>query len=369
MSNLWLIHLSIMLAATVATAITTPLCRSLSWRWGFVDKPLGQAHKKHDDATPLLGGAAMIIGWLATVYSGLLAARLLLPALPDELRTMLVEANTREVWSLLAVISLGAVFLGIVGVVDDRRPMGPLIKLACQLVLCGIVALFPKLQITLFWQGGVMKWLITLGWFIFVVNAFNFFDNMDGLAAGVAFIASLLFAVVGALRGQVFVTALGACTAGTALGFLLYNRNPASIFMGDAGSHFLGYLLAAQGALTKFYMDEASPTVAPVFIPVFILALPIFDTFAVIVIRLRQGRPIYSGDHNHISHRFLRLGVSRRTAVFLVHLLALALGLGGVAMLWLPLNGVVLIFVQAGAILTLVSILQCTNGEEEPPGD
>ena len=355
--NWYLLYLFIGLTAALVSALTTPFCRRLSWRINWLDRPLGEFHKKHDRITPVLGGLAMLIAWLFIIFGGYLAASLLLPRLPREVADAIHGLRDPELRRLLLVIALGGIMLCLLGMIDDKRPLGPFVKLGLQVLLCSVVASYPHLQVKLFVAHPLLNWGVTLFWFIFIINAFNFFDNMDGLAAGVAVIASALFAVVAALRGQFFVAALGATTAGTALGFYLHNCAPATIFMGDAGSHFLGFMLAVQGTLTKFYLDDQSPTIMPMFIPLLILALPIFDTFAVVLIRLQIGKPIYSGDHNHISHRFRRLGMGPGQAVGMVHLLALAIGLGGVAMLWLPGPGAILISLQVVAMLTLVSFL------------
>lgn len=353
--NWWMIYTGIGLTATLITMITTPICRHVSRRLNFYDVPLGQFHKKHGQSTPLLGGMAILIGWMVTVYAGLWYALSFRPIMPDGVQE--IVPGILSVRPLLSVISVGAVALTIMGLLDDRKPLGPFVKFALQFLICAGVALYPKLQITVFFQSHAITWLITVFWYMFIINAFNFFDNMDGLASGMAVIGGALFTVVAAFRGQIFVAALGAATAGAALGFYLYNRYPASIFMGDSGSHFLGFMLAVIATLTMFYNPSASPTIAPILIPVLVLAVLIFDTFAVVVIRLRHGKPIYYGDHNHISHRFCRMGMSRQSAVFLVHLLSLTIGLGAITLLWLDTKGVVLVLLQSAALLLLVTIL------------
>lgn len=351
----WVIYIVIGVVSTVAAAITTPIFRNISWKLNILDIPLGEFHKKHGQSTPLLGGMAMLVAWLITLYSGLLYAVAFGQNLPDQFAD--VVAGVQTVQSLLLAITAGAILLTGMGFVDDRRPLGPFLKFGLQLIICGLVAVHHKLRITLFLDSNLFTWALTVFWFMFIINAFNFFDNMDGLAAGTAVITGILFTVVAAARSQIFVAALGAATAGVALGFYVYNRYPASIFMGDSGSHFLGFMLAVIGALTMFYNPAASPTAAPILIPVLVLAVLIFDTFAVVIIRLRNGDPIYYGDHNHISHRFQQMGLSRPVAVCLVHLLTLIIGLGALTLLWLDRIGVVLVFIQSAAVLLLVSIL------------
>ena len=353
--NWWLIYGSALVGAVVSTVIAVLVFRRLSWKLDFVDHPMSQGHKRHGDATPLLGGAAMIVSWSIVCLTGTWMALRLESRLPRWITVYTSGLDKRT--GLLLVIIGGGVVLGIIGLIDDKRPMGWKLKLACQAAVCAVVTYSDQLQITVFQLNPVVTWTLSFCWFMFIINAFNFFDNMDGLAAGVAFIVSLLFGIVAALRGQQFVAVLGAATAGTTMGYYLFNRAPASIFMGDCGSHFLGYLLAVQGALTTFYRDAESPTLAPLFIPVIVLSPVIYDTFAVTFVRLRQGRSIFAGDHNHISHRFVRMGYSRRTAVLLVHVITLTLGLGALALMFLPPTGAIIIFMQTGAVLTLISLI------------
>ena len=175
----------------------------------------------------------------------------------------------------------------------------------------------------------------------------------------------MLFAFVAGVRGQYFVAVLGATTCGTASGFLVYNRPPATIFMGDAGSHFLGYMLAVTGTLTTYYTPAESPTPAPVLIPLLILGLPIFDLAAVVVMRIYHGKPVYVGDHTHISHRFTNLGLPRGQAVLVVYLLMFAVGAGAVTLLWLPLAGSVIVLLQTIAVLATVSLVQLYGSGKE----
>jgi UDP-GlcNAc:undecaprenyl-phosphate GlcNAc-1-phosphate transferase len=359
----WTIHFGILVAATVVTAISTPLCRRLARKAAFLDHPLGEHHKQHDDSTPLLGGLAMLIGWIVTVFGGLAAAHLFMhhldPALTNRLGPELVAQlqGIPKVFGRLGAIAGGAGVLCIMGIIDDKKQLGPFVKVACQIIVCSVVALAPDLRVTMFWEHPMITWGLTVLWYVFIINAFNFFDNMDGLASGMALIASVLFAITAGLQGQYYVAALAAVTAGTALGFYAFNRHPASIFMGDAGSHFLGFLLASIATLTIYHRPEDVSTVAAWLTPLFILALPVFDTFAVIVIRIRNRKPIYYGDHNHISHRFLKMGFDRPTAVLLVHILAFAIGLGALPLLWLPSAPAALVLVQSLVMLLLVSIL------------
>jgi UDP-GlcNAc:undecaprenyl-phosphate GlcNAc-1-phosphate transferase len=345
--------LTVIAVASGTSALLVPLVKRLAEVTDFMDRPLGEHHKKHAKATPLMGGLAMAAAWLTIVWGGVLAISM--GKAPEWVLT--ASTSMEKTLPLLGVITGGALGLMFIGLADDKKPMGPFVKFGLQIVICVIVALYPGVRITLLWTIPWVTIGITVLWMLFIINAFNFFDNMDGLAAGVGAIAASLFAVIAAFRGQVFVGGLAAATAGVAIGFYLYNKNPASIFMGDAGSHFLGFLLAVLATLTIVYDPESSQSTAALLIPAFILALPIFDTFAVCIIRIRLGKPIYYGDHNHISHRFVKMGLTRKTAVFIIHLLALSLGLSAITLLWLDTTGAIVVLVQATAMLALISVL------------
>ncbi|MFW6367428.1 MAG: MraY family glycosyltransferase, partial [bacterium] len=174
-------------------------------------------------------------------------------------------------------------------------------------------------------------------------------------------LTALFFALVAGVREQFFVATLASVTAGVAAGFLLHNRPPATIFMGDAGSHFLGFTLAVLGILTTYYAPDTTPTPAPVLIPLLILAVPILDLIAVVIMRIRSGKPVHVGDHTHISHRFESMGFSRARSVLLVYLLVFTTGASGVFLVWVPAVGVVLALLQAAAVISAVGILQYTN--------
>ncbi len=355
-----LIYTAVAFGALFAGIVSTWAFRRLSWKLNFLDVPEREGHKRHEHATPLLGGAGMLTAWLLVIVGGVVIPFVCPDCLPEDFST----SGLRERIPLLSVIVSGAIALFIMGLVDDRKPLSWRIKLGLQAIICGIVVSDPKIRVSLFQQNPYLMWIVSLLLFLFIINAFNFFDNMDGLAAGVAFIASTIFAIISGIRGNHFVTLLGITTAGVSLGYYFFNRYPASIFMGDSGSHFLGYMLAIQAALTVFW-EKGTPTIAPVLIPAFVLALPIFDTFAVIYIRWRNKKPLFQGDLNHISHRFLRMGVSRKTAVLLVHLLTLTLSMGALTLLFLDTIGVVLIFVQSFAVLAMVSILHKHNEDKK----
>ena len=231
-------------------------------------------------------------------------------------------------------------------------------KFAGQFIIAVITALFSHTKISVFVGIPGFSFVFTVMWFLFIFNSINFFDNMDGLAAGTSCIAFLFFTAAAIWNEQYFVATLGASLAGCVMGFWFFNHSPASIFMGDSGSHFLGYMLAVISAKTTYYTPDISAFHMNVLIPVFILAVPIFDTIAVMVIRMINGKPVYIGDHNHISHRFHHMGMSRKKAVLLVHILGIISGLGAMPLLWGDKKSCILLLIQGLAILLLLSLMQ-----------
>ena len=350
----WPIYLGAWLATALVATVLTRIARDLAPRLGFVDKPLNEAHKQHASITPVFGGAAMLSAWLLCIGGGAAVALLLRHLLPESIAEHL--ANAGAVSGRLLIIVGCATGMSLLGLIDDRLALKAWQKFLGQIVFAGIAAAW-GVRITALFGSPIITWGLTVFWILLIVNALNFLDNMDGLAAGISALAAFLFLFTAAARGQHFVAVLAAVTCGAASGFLVYNRPKASIFMGDAGSHFLGFNLAVIGALTTFYTQE-SRTLAPLLTPVLILGVPIFDTFAVILIRIRAGHPIYVADNRHISHRFQHLGLSRPIAALLVCLLSFTVGCGAVALIWLPPAGAAVVLLQSALVFVIISIIQ-----------
>ena len=353
------------LATALLSAALTWRCHVWAPRWGFLDRPLSEAHKAHRKATPVLGGLAMSCAWLAVTLGGLALLSWAPALLCAGARGLL--PGLEAVRGRLLTVALGAVCMTALGMRDDRHAMPAGRKFLLQFLVAALVALdvrislfhsLPGLDGTLPWLAPALNWLVTSLWIMTVVNALNFFDNMDGLAGGTAMIAAAFFLLIALLRGQAFVALLSAATCGAAAGFLVFNRPPASIFMGDGGSHFLGYCLALSGILTTFFQHGESPTATPLLIPLLVLSLPLFDAVAVVCIRLREHRPIYIGDTRHISHRFAQLGLTRAQSVYLIWLLCVIQGTGALTLVWLPFHGACLVFLQAIAMFLVITIIQ-----------
>jgi len=362
------------------SVVLTALAIRVSSRVGFVDVPGGR--KAHERPMPLGGGVAMFLAWCLPLLALLALANAWksedktpprdvpasanaaahattnLPA-PLTLRQLLADAAS-ETQPVLLLLGGGAVLV-LLGLADDRRGLPVSLRALVMLgVAAGLYYASPQLRITLFTGIEGLALGYTVLWIFGITNSFNFLDNTDGLSAGVAMVASALLAIVGIQTGQHVMTWLALALAGTTAGFLVFNFPPAKIYMGDAGSLFLGFTLAVLTILFTFYKSGPAPSgsLYSVLMPLFILALPVFDTLTVIAIRLREGRPIWVGDRSHFSHRLLALGMNKREAVLFIYLVTFCLGLASTLLHSLDVTGAVIILVIGVTIFVLIALLE-----------
>jgi UDP-GlcNAc:undecaprenyl-phosphate GlcNAc-1-phosphate transferase len=303
-----------------------------------------------------MGGAAMCSAWLITILAGFLVPLIMRDAIPQYISgdiSGIFLTNKR-----IVIIAAGALMMTVLGFLDDRSPMSAKFKFSGQFVIAALVVTFAQIKVSIFLNSEIITWCLSVFWILLIVNALNFFDNMDGLASGIAGIAFFFFMLIAIIFKHYFIASLSAAGLGASMGFWFYNKSPASIFMGDSGSHFLGYTLAVTGAMTTYYQQGITQSEFAVLIPLFLLAIPLFDLLSVVVIRLKIKKPIYIGDNNHISHRFNKMGMTRKTAVLCVHLLAIIVSLGVLPVLWGDTYTATVCLIQACIILFLVSVLQ-----------
>ncbi len=287
----------IFLVALIVAMAATPVARRLAVVSGMVAIP--NSRRAHQTPTPLLGGIAIYLGCAIA----------------------LILFGDRFYVAQLIGIFVGATVVSFLGLWDDRSELPPLVKLAGQLVGAGLL-MWTGIRVQIF-PSLIIDGALTLLWIIGITNAMNLVDNMDGLSGGVATVASAFFLLLAVQSGQFLVASLAAALLGACLGFLYYNFNPASIFMGDSGSLFIGYVLAAVGLKLKFDNTDLVTWM----IPVLILGVPIFDTTLVVVSRLRRGVNPLVGGKDHISHRLVQLGWTHREAVMALYLACGALGI------------------------------------------
>jgi UDP-GlcNAc:undecaprenyl-phosphate GlcNAc-1-phosphate transferase len=322
----------------LAALALTPVAGHTARRLGVLDRPADASHKTHTDATPYLGGLALGAGVLV-IAAGLIVAG------------AISSGANAELFNVLA----GAALMAMVGLLDDIRGVSPLVRLA-----------FEAFAAVALWQVGVgagifdLAWAdvaLTVLWVVAVTNAVNFIDNMDGLASGVTAMSALGIFAISAANGDLLVSSLALALAGASLGFLRYNFPPARIFLGDAGSMMLGFLLAALILKLDLPVGPAAPRILAT---VLLAAVPLFDLSVVVVARTLGGRPMWRGARDHTSHRLAAGGMSRRavatsflaaqalcaTAAFPLYRLSDGTAIAGLVALALAWSGLLIWFLR-----------------------
>lgn len=306
-------------AAGAGVLALTPLVRRWALRAQAVDRPGGR--RVNVTPIPRLGGIGVGIAFYA--------ALLLLFILDTEVAGLFFESPARAIG-----LVLGGVLMMLVGAIDDLRGMRALHKLAAQMVAAGIaysagfridaiaLPMLPPLEL------GYLSIVATTVWIVAIVNAINLIDGLDGLAAGVTFFACATNFTTAAMGNNALVMLLSATLGGAALAFLVFNFNPASIFMGDSGSLFLGYVVATSSIMGA---SVKSSTTVAILTPLIALGLPIMDTLVAIVRRILQRRSVFSADRGHIHHVLLRLGLTHRRAVLTLYAMCVFLATGAIA--------------------------------------
>jgi UDP-GlcNAc:undecaprenyl-phosphate GlcNAc-1-phosphate transferase len=311
----------------VLSVLLTLIARRLALRIGFVDHPGG--HKTHSAPMPFGGGSAIFCATALALLTALLLA-VLVP------QAWVVAGGGELLWAYVGgirtragqtlVILAGAAVLHAVGLRDDHRPLGPWPKLLAIVAVALLVATLGRVRLAEF-AGPTAAVILTTLWFVVVVNAFNFLDNMDGLSAGVACICLTAFTICGVMSGQVLVPALASVFLGAIAGFLVFNFPPARLFMGDAGSLVVGYMLATVSVLTTYYQSGRGTPPYALAMPLVVLAVPLYDVASVVLLRLRAGHNPMRGDQRHFSHRLVDRGLSRPLAVLTIYLATATTGL------------------------------------------
>jgi UDP-GlcNAc:undecaprenyl-phosphate GlcNAc-1-phosphate transferase len=260
---------------------------------------------------------------------------------------------------VLAIVA-GACVLHIVGLVDDRRALGPWVKLGVQIAVAIFIAGPVGIRAAEALPAPISI-AVTVIWIVAITNAFNFLDNTDGLSAGVAVVAASVFAIAAMRTGQIFVPVMAWVMVGALLGFLAFNFAPASIYMGDAGSLVIGYMMAVLTILTTFYDPTQHLTPFGVLVPVVVLSVPLYDVISVVIHRLRAGESPFVGDHRHFSHRLIRRGMTPRGAVLTIYLATAATGLPAIVLARVDWVAAVFLLAQCVCVVAMIAILEHTG--------
>ncbi len=353
----WLIGLELFFFGFFLSLLLVPVAKKISLRWNIVDKP-GE-RKMHHKSKALLGGLGIYLAFLITiiVHICFFLLRQHIPFISELLKShsgMLLYFDTASI-RLIALLC-GSLIIVVLGFFDDRKgaKFPASIKFLGQILAAGIVV-FGGI-VTNFMPGTVLDIVLTIFWIVGITNSFNLLDNMDGLSAGLATIVSIILFIITISQGQVFTGFVLAIFVGCVSGFLPYNLYPSKIFMGDTGSTFLGFFLGCITVISSYITPE-SPTYLPVIIPIIILAVPLFDTFSVLIIRWRQKKPLFVGDKNHFSHRLVKLGMRQSEAVVFIYIVTLAVGIMALLLPKASWWESIVILIQTILFFTLISFL------------
>ena len=342
-------------------------------RLGLVDRP---GHRKiHSQPVPTAGGLAIWLGLVAPFAAGQL---ILWTARPGSLPAFIAPhlsglgEQSGRLWLMLA----GGTVLLVLGLWDDRRGLSWLVRLSVQTVLA-VAMVAAGWRMTLFLNLPWLTGALSVLWIVGLVNSFNMLDNMDGLSAGVAAIAAailaaMMFLVPSAAGPHLFVAGFLLVFLGSLLGFLWHNRPAARLFMGDAGSYLIGYLMAMITLAATF----AGPGIArhAILGPLCVLAVPLYDTMTVVLIRLRSGRSPFVGDKSHFSHRLVELGMTNGQAVLTIYLTTATCGLGALLLPQVNTAGALVILLNVALVVVLVGVLETAGRRargrrRDPPPD
>jgi UDP-GlcNAc:undecaprenyl-phosphate GlcNAc-1-phosphate transferase len=359
----------ILMLAAVSLMIAMPatwVVLRLSRRAGAFDSaPIEGQVKAAHRPIPNTGGIAIALGVLIPMTIAALGISLMdAGTLPE-----ILEPIRQHIPGLKSMLPLGWTLIGCVlglhllGLIDDRRPMGPMLKLAIMLVPGALFAtMFDTRLMTLLDAQVGGTWLsiiITIIWFTAIINAMNFIDNMDGLSGGIALIAGAMLMLATMLNGQWFVAAICALLVGSVLGFLAFNFPPAKIFMGDGGSLVLGLLLAFLTVRTTYTpVDDSAGGWYAVLMPIVILSVPLYDFVTVTLIRLSQGKSPFIGDMQHFSHRIRDRGLGSRSTILVIYALTLATGISGLLMTRAEPWQAIVLGIQVLALLSAIALFE-----------
>lgn len=364
--SLTILVLVTILPAFLVSFMAVGLVRRAAERLGLLDKP--GARKVHTTPIPLGGGLGIWAGVVATFAVGSGFAFLLQSNpnmfgwLPEQLTVHVngLLARAPAIWGILA----GGTVLMLLGLADDRRGLPWQLRIAVEFAVAGFCVYFLNLRFTAYIDLPWLTGLLSVIWIVALINSFNMLDNMDGLSGGVAVIGTSMLAIMLLTNTdtpshgpQLFVAAMLLVLVGGLLGFLKHNWPPAKIFMGDAGSYFVGYWIAVATLLATYAGAHGSHPHA-VFAPLCVLAVPLYDMLSVIYIRLSEGRSPFEGDKRHFSHRLVDLGMTKKQAVLTIYLATATCSIGALLLPRVDFIGACLVLLSTASVLGLVGVLE-----------
>jgi UDP-GlcNAc:undecaprenyl-phosphate GlcNAc-1-phosphate transferase len=323
-----MLFLPILVVGFATSLGLTPLTRAIALRLGVVAIP--NQRNIHTDHKPLMGGLAIYIAFALA---------------------LLLFSPPQHIVEFAAVLS-GSAFLALVGLADDRYNLGINVRLVAQ-TIAAVGLIIANIHIQLF-DNPLIDYPLTILWVVGLTNAINFLDNMDGLAAGLTAIAAAFFTLIAFNENLTLVSSLAAALMGSAVGFLIYNFNPASTFMGDMGALVLGFVLAVLGIKLEF---GTQPLGVTWMVPLLVLAMPIFDISLVVFTRILEGRPPMQGGKDHTSHRLMSMGLSQRKTIFVLYSACFFFGILGFLVSIEPPNHSLLLGLAGLVLLGILFVL------------
>jgi len=355
-----LLGLFLAAAAFVLSAGLTALMRRLAIRIGFAARP--RIDRYNQSVVALGGGIAIFWTLLLLLAAVLTAAQFgssqisrLWPALEPYFEGIIAKRSD-------LILVLGCAFvLHAVGLWDDKKRLGPMFKLAVQILTAAVAAAAADIRLEFFIHNQFVTTILSVLWIVILTNAFNLLDNMDGVSAGIAAIVSAVLLTAAIRSGQVFIGGLAVLLLGTLLGFLVFNFPPAKIFMGDAGSLVVGFFVAVLTLRTTYYIPALGIPLSAVFMPVVVMAVPLYDLTSVVFLRIRQGKSPFIGDTQHFSHRLSRRGLTDRQVALTLYLATLCTSIGAIILQKTDLVGALLVFLQTLMVLGIIAVLESSG--------
>ena len=322
----------------VLVGLLTPLMRKIAITNGVFDRP-NAAHKSHTNPVPYLGGVAIIIGVVTVTYLALIYSNF----------------TWDNFWLATSVIA-PAVVMGLVGLWDDLRSLNPLPRFIGQSFAGLLVAIILIMTKSVGNPTGItgLDGVITVLWIVGICNSINFFDNLDGGAAGTVAVSAISLTYLAIIGNQYFIAALSIVVAGSTLGFLIWNRAPARIYMGDAGALFLGVLIAT---LTVRFKPTTNNSISSFAVPILLLAIPILDTTVAVLSRIRRKVSPFQGGKDHLSHRLVRFGLNRKMTAISLWFLSVLYGLFAVLISKTNFNYEMALLAIASAVWILLFVI------------
>jgi len=361
-----------LLPSLLIAAFATWVIRRIAWKIGLLDQP--SERKVHVIPVPLGGGIGIWFGLVAPFF----VAHVMLMILGSWPDLSLGLGPLERFWDLAATHASGyqeqsgslwtllmlATLLAAVGLIDDMVGLSWKIRLGVQFAVAAVVVYVLEWKLSFFLETPLVPEIVSIFWIVAMINSFNMLDNMDALSGGIAAIASVVLSIVVLLAPdptttgpQLFIGGFLLVLTGSIAGFLVHNRPPAKIFMGDAGSYLIGFCVAVMTILATFGTYEGNRQHA-ILAPLCVLAIPLYDLITVLYIRLREGRSPFHPDKSHFSHRLVEMGFTKKSAVGLIYLLTATCGLGAILLHRVDSIGALVVILLVFCVLSVIALIE-----------